>query len=593
MNDREAPELLREVRRRSLLGVAAAAGLFALVVGVLLLFNQRALLQVDPLNNTGLDDWKQQVQQAPDDPELRRFLREYDLVVRQEYADRMQFRRTGSFLLAGSLALLLLSYHLAQRGRRPSVRVPAVPGSSQRQNVFAWALVAVAGFCVVVLGLALQSEPAGPVAATGGAATDAPAHAVASVAPDAAKNPPAEGIAPDYRPTREQWLANWPCFRGPLQNGIVPASLAPAAVASKIQILWKVKVPRAGMGSPVVWDGRVFLSGATSHDTQEIYCFSAQDGGLLWTLKIPQAGGDAQARAALGGDAGFAAPTMITDGRRVCAIFATGDVAAADFGGHLLWSVNLGVPENHYGYASSLAYYDGLVIAQWDNAAGRKLVALSIVDGKPVWQTPRSGEMSWSSPVMLDAGEGARLLTTAAPFVIAYDPATGRELWRCESLSGEVAPTATANGKLFFTAMQYSNLTAIRPGGAGDISKTHVVWRYPDNLPDTSSPLANAEYVFCANSAGFLSCLSAATGEQLWEQTFDATFFASPVQSGGTVFLVDNKGGLRLFAAQKEYHLLGELQLAEECGGASPACAGGLLFLRGREHLFCLAPGTR
>lgn len=603
-NDRDDNAILQEVRRRSLLGVAAAGGLFALVLGVLLLFNQSRLREADPLTSAAMEELKARAQEAPDDPQVRTFLREYDLFLRQDYADRMAFRRSGSFLLAGALGLTLLTLHLSRR-RTPALRAGAAgERSADGPALLAWSLVALTAFCATVLGLSLRASPPTPFVAPppGTQAAGATVPAAAAAQPPAAPQPEATqaaaAIASDYRPSREQWHNNWPCFRGPLQNGVDARTLLPSQNAEQTapaqpgwSIRWKSKLPRKGMNSPIVWEGRVYLSGADSPDTQELYCFAANDGARLWTLRVPPTGGDRQARASLSGDAGFAAPTLVTDGKRICAIFATGDIVAADLEGRLLWSANLGVPQNHYGYASSLTYHDGLVIAQWDNAEGRKLLALSIADGKKVWQTERPGEMAWSSPVILDGGDGPRLLTTAAPFVIAYDPATGKELWRCEVLSGEVAPSASANGKHYFAAMQYSNLTAIRPGGTGDISKTHIGWQYPDNLPDTSSPLATPQRVYLCNAAGFITCLNAATGEKIWEQSTESTFYASPVLTGATLVLCDNAGLVRFLAEGDAFKPLQELNLGEE-GGPSPACAGGLLLLRGKEHLFCLSPAA-
>lgn len=607
MTGNEVSPELRETRRQIFLALAVVAGIFALLAGGLLLYNQQAMRQVDPLDNPGIMEMKSLHQAAPQDEALKRFLRDYDLHIRQEYADRAVFRRHASYLLAGALALMLLAFHLAGRCRE---HVPAIitqspnaqPADTTRSGpvlAIAFLLVALFGVGVIALAPPLEhrrlSSPAAQINA------DAPPpdrEGCPCMEKQPGAQPPtgaqfalpsaAAEIPADYRPERAEWLKNWPCFRGPLQNGVVPdAASSPELLPGKAEnLLWRAKVPRKGLNSPIVWNDLVFLSGADSHDTQEVYAFSVTNGKLRWTARIPPAGGSREERTEAGGEAGYAAPTMITDGKRVCAIFATGDVGCVDFSGRLLWSINLGVPENHYGYASSLSYYDGLVIVQWDNRENRKIIALDIASGKTVWQTPRGGEMSWSSPVVLEAETGAQLLTTAAPHVISYNPLTGEEIWRCEVLSGEVTPSATSNGHAFFVTMEHSNLSAIRPGGTGDITKSDLLWQFCDNQPDTSSPLATEDYVITANSAGFLSCVDAKSGELLWDEVFETTFYPSPVLIGENIYLLDNAGFMRVFTPMPKYSLIAEIKLEDE-GGPSPAVAGGRMFIRGRGELAC------
>ena len=607
-----SPEL-RETRRQIFLALAVVAGVFALLAGGLLLYNQQAMRQVDPLDNPGIREMKRLHQAAPQDEALKRFLRDYDLHIRQDYADRAVFRTHASYFLAGALALMLLSFHLAGRYHE---RIPAIitqtpnaqpAGAARSGTALAVAFLAIALFGVGVMAIAPPLEHrrlSSPAAQINADAPPPDREGCPCMEKQPGAQPPTDAqfvlpaaateIPADYRPERAQWLKNWPCFRGPLQNGVVPdAAATPDDPDSwnnlpwgDNNLLWRVKVPRKGLNSPIVWNDLVFLSGASSHDTQEVYAFSIDDGKLRWTARIPPAGGTREERIEAGGEAGYAAPTMITDGKRVCAIFATGDVGCVDFSGRLLWSINLGVPENHYGYASSLSYYDGLVIVQWDNREDRKIIALDIASGKTVWQTPRGGEMSWSSPVVLEAGAGVQLLTTAAPHVISYNPLTGEELWRCEVLSGEVAPSATSNDHMFFVTMEHSNLSAIRPGGTGDITKSDLLWQFYDNQPDTSSPLATDDYVITANSAGFLSCVDAKSGELLWDEVFETTFYPSPILIGDNIYLLDNAGVMRIFTPFPKYNLILERRMEDE-GGPSPAVAGGRIFIRTRSRLTC------
>lgn len=602
MTTQDHDTTLHPLRRQIALGIACAAGVLALLTCGLLLHNQHRLQAVNPVDHPLLQELKARYVETPDDDALKDEIRLRDLLLRQEFADRMVFRERGRYLLAGALLLMLLALHIAERFTFPDADLRRPRGdasaASLRTNRRALQLGAFLIACVAVYGIA-TTPPHVPPARVG---TDRAASSrtwlpetlrqkdcpcIRDTQPGAP--PPPATIPAGYRPDPDVWNRNWPAFRGPLQNGTAPGAPTPdTGLAEASRLLWTVEVPLSGFGSPIAWEGRVFVTGASSHDTQTLLAYSLSDGQALWQTRIPPVDGSPQARADAGGEAGFAAPTPVTDGKRVVAIFATGDVACLDMDGRILWTKHLGVPENHYGYASSLTLHDGRVIIQWDNAADRKILALELTDGTLAWETPRPGAMSWSSPVVLDAGTGAELLTTAAPYAIAYDPITGAERWRADLLLGEVAPSATTNGTAFFLTMAHCNLTAIRPGGKGNVTDSHVLWQFFDNQPDTSSPLATDSFVLTAHAAGFLNAVDAATGEPLWEEVFNTSFYASPVQIGAHVFLLDNDGILRIFEVEPAYRLVEELHVGS-FGGASPAVVDGRLLIRTRTELRCYA----
>lgn len=602
MRTRDEEEVLWVVRRQIALGVALAAGVFALLVGGLLVHNQLRLRSSNPVDHPVVQELKAAYVETPDDVRGKDEIRLRDLLLRQEFADRMVFRERGRYLLAGGLLLMLLALQLAERCLPPDahIRRPTADAATMplRRNRQALQLGAFLIACFAVYGIATThappsstldtvTPPARPSAASPPAELDKDCICMNDKEPDA---PPAPAAIPAaYRPDPAVWNRNWPAFRGPQQSGIAPDAPTPdTGLADPARLLWAVDVPRSGFSSPIVWDEQVFLTGASAHDTQTIFAYALLGGQPLWQTRIPPAGGAPQARTEAGGEAGYAAPTPVTDGKRVVAIFASGDVACVDTDGRILWTKHLGVPENHYGYASSLALHDGRVIVQWDNASDRKILALDLVDGARAWETSRPGEMSWSSPVVLGAGSGADLVTTAAPYAIAYDPATGAERWRAEVLLGEVAPSATTNGVAYFVTMAHSNLTAIRPGGEGDVTASHVLWQFFDNQPDTSSPLATESVVLTAHAAGFLHAVDARTGEPLWEEVFNTSFYASPVKVGEHVLLLDNDGILRVFATEPAYRLVEEVEVGS-FGGASPAVAHGRLLIRTRTQLRCYA----
>jgi outer membrane protein assembly factor BamB len=291
-------------------------------------------------------------------------------------------------------------------------------------------------------------------------------------------------------------------------------------------------------------------------------------------------------------DTGYAPSTVATDGSHVAAIFVNGDIVCYDFAGKLAWTKRLGVPEDAYGHASSLAVFGSGLIVQFDQGAdpteGKSaLYALDFATGKTVWQVKRPVQASWSTPLLAQVGTKTELITCANPCVIAYNPASGTEIWRVSCLTGDVAPSAALGSGFVFACNQGATLAAIRPGGSGDVTKSAIAWTCGDNLPDIVSPLAAGGFVYLATSEGALTCLDARTGKQMWQKQYEAGLRASPILDGKSICLLDYAGVLHFIAISPAFHENAKLELGEE-SKATPAIAGGRLFVRGKDHLFCL-----
>jgi outer membrane protein assembly factor BamB len=293
-------------------------------------------------------------------------------------------------------------------------------------------------------------------------------------------------------------------------------------------------------------------------------------------------------------DTGFAAPTAAVDGRLVYAMFASGDVAAFDLDGRLAWARSLGVPENAYGHAASLATHENLLFVQFDQGSAKddksKMLALDVATGKTVWEVARDVSNSWPSPAVVQVADGSKqLLTCSDPWVIAYNPADGTEIWRSESLEGDVGPSPVYADGVVYVANEFPGISAIRGDGSGDVTESHVLWEGEDDVPDTASPLATSQYLLVAASYGILACYSAKEGELLWEEEFDmATFTSSPSLAEGRVYLFDLEGKAWVVEPGPEScKRIAEANLAEECV-TSPAFREGRLYIRGKEHLFCI-----
>jgi outer membrane protein assembly factor BamB len=399
----------------------------------------------------------------------------------------------------------------------------------------------------------------------------------------------------DY-PSQEEIQKNWPRFRGPGGLGISAYTNVPSSWNGETgaNILWKTPIPLPGENSPIVWDNRVFLTGATEYES-EVYCFDADSGKLLWKKAVENVPGNTLETPEVMEDTGFAAPTATTDGQRVYAIFANGDLICFDFDGNRVWAKNLGLPDNMYGHASSLTIYQNLLLVLFDQGGAdddlSKLIAFDAVSGRTVWEALRQVPNSWASPIVINTGEREEIITCANPWVIAYEPATGKELWRADCLDGDVAPSPVYANGLVFATNEYAYLAAIRPGGEGDVTETHIAWKAEDNLPDICSPLSNGELIFLLTSYGILTCYDAQDGMLVWEQDLEASFKPSPSLVGDKVHLMSEEGVTFIIAAAREYKELGRAELGEYVH-ASPAFVDGRIYIRGKENLYCIGNNT-
>jgi len=393
-------------------------------------------------------------------------------------------------------------------------------------------------------------------------------------------------------PSAAEFQANWPRFRGPDGGGVSAQGGAPLTcdVKTGANIGWSVSVPAAGYSSPVVWGDRVFLSGG-DEAKREVMCFDASSGKLLWEGAVPKTAGSPDDAPEVPEQCGMAAATMATDGRRVYAMFANGDLAAFDFEGKLAWSKFLGFPKNQYGHAASLLTWQDRVIVQFDQGNPEdnlsKLYAFDGATGAIVWQQPRPVGESWATPITFEAAGKSQILTLAVPWVIAYAAKDGAEIWRADCLDGEVTPSPIFAGGALFVVSPSNKLQIIRPDGLGDVTKTHLGWGAEDNIPDVTSPVSNGELVFVLDSTGILTCYDAKDGGKQWDHDFKEECHASPSLVGDRLYLITQKGALIVVEAAREFKELGRSALGEQVF-ASPAFVRNRIFVRGLKHLICI-----
>jgi outer membrane protein assembly factor BamB len=338
----------------------------------------------------------------------------------------------------------------------------------------------------------------------------------------------------------------------------------------------------------VVWNDRLFLTGA-SRTARRVFCYETATGRLLWQRDVPGTAGEPT----VNGETGFASPTPATDGRRVYVAFATGDLAALDFAGNPAWVRALGVPKNPYGHAASLRVHADRLLVQLDQGTAKeglsRLLALDTATGQTAWEAKRPVPSSWSSPLVANVNGREQAITCGDPWVIAYDLADGRELWRADCLKGDVGPSPVFAGGVVYAAVEYRGTAAVRADGQGDVTKTHVLWSVADGAPDVTSPLAAGPYVFLLTSYGsHLTCLDAKSGDERWQMDVEGSFMASPSAAGRYVYLFDLDG--KAFVLEPGA-AAGKTVFTTDMGDkitASPAFRGGRIFVRGEKELFCV-----
>lgn len=529
--------------------------------------------------------------------------RQLDAAYRSDRLYRDELHLHGGYLLAAAMIVMLLSAHWAigLAKRPPMPRTPIDQARLRKISARATWAVGACGLLASVLALVwLVRSPAvvlipstqrtGETSATTGPTQPAPKAVV-------------------FDPAA---LANWPRFRGTNGDGISKDNDVPQTWDGPTgkNILWKSEIPLAGMSSPIVWGNRVFVTGASKAKAQ-IICYDADKGSQLWAADVlPTKADNATSATAKEvedvsdiNEAGPAAPTPATDGKLVFAIFPTGDLAAVDFTGTKKWAKALGEPKSQYGYGTSLAICGQTLLVLLDTDAdgpnASRLLAFDCASGDELWTATRKLPASWSTPIIIQAAGKMQAITCANPWVISYDISDdGRELWRAKCLDGDVSPSPVFDGKYVYAVMEGARLAAIRPDGSGDVTGSHVEWKYTSGLPGIATPLVADGLVYMITSQGLLTCLDAGNkGAKLYTHPFKDKedhaigFHSSPALAGGRIYLIADDGQTSVIQHGKEFKLLGTASLGEPCHSC-PAFAKGRIYIRGTEHLFCIASGA-
>lgn len=384
---------------------------------------------------------------------------------------------------------------------------------------------------------------------------------------------------------------NWPGWRGPSRTGVTSDTGVPDEWSASDNVLWKTPLEGLGTSNPVVWDDRVFLTASLGRDQGELHvlCIDRDTGKTLWKQKLW-----GTAPTLFYTVSGMASPSPVTDGTHLFAFFGTGDVFCFDLDGQMIWQRSLadeyGPFENRFGASSSPLVFEDTVILQCDHYGESYVIALEKETGANRWKADRAGNwLSWSSPQLIQAGETQELIVSGSERLDGYDPKTGDHLWTVRGQARECVPTPVV-GDGFLISVSGPNGThfAVKPGGRGDVTESHVLWKNERGTSFVPSAILVGQRYYVADDKGVATCFDAEAGKLLWRKRLEGRFTASPVSAEGKVYFTSESGQTMVIdAAKEDYDELARNELGESVY-ASPAISQGRLYFRTPQHLICV-----
>lgn len=387
---------------------------------------------------------------------------------------------------------------------------------------------------------------------------------------------------------------SWPEFRGPAANGHAGAPGLPLTWSETENVTWKTPIHDLGWSSPVVWQNQIWVTTGTEDGTQLFaVCVDSDTGRIVQDVKVF----DVDRPEHVAAVNSYASPTPVIEAGRLYVHYGTYGTACLDTGsGQVLWTRRDLNCDHHEGPGSSPMLYENLLIVHVDGRDVQYVVALDRATGQTVWKTNRSIDYSqfpdnarkaFCTPVVINAGPRMELISPAAKAILGYDPRTGGELWKIRHDGWSLVPRPVAGHGLVFFVNDFERpeLWAIRPGGAGDVTDSHVVWTINQSVPAQPSLLLIDECLYTIADSGIASCIEAQTGNVVWRHRVGGNYAASPLYADGRIYCFAQDGRTTVLAPGREYQVLALNGLEGEVK-ASPALAGPALIIRTRTHLY-------
>ncbi len=383
---------------------------------------------------------------------------------------------------------------------------------------------------------------------------------------------------------------NWFRYRGPQGTGDSAQASLPVSWNEK-SIVWKTPLKGRGQSSPVFWGDRIFLTSALEDGKQRlIIAVDARTGKILWE-KIAWTGAPERSHDMNG----WASATCVTDGEHVYCFFGKAGAHCYTVDGKHVWSRDLGAFESgtHRGTAASPMLEGDLLIINGDSESDHALFGLNKLTGETVWKTDRPPWEGYSTPVMVEVGGKQEIILNGERFVAGYDPATGKQLWTCKSFAGRGEPLpAFGNGVLYVVNGLAGDFYAVRPGGSGDVTSTHMVWHTPRRgNRDGPSPIFVNGFLLVSDMSGIATCYDSKTGKELWKKRLGGKISSSPFAAAGKAYFLFENGETAVIEPGPElkeisHNVIGAAD--NEIFRASPVPCHGRILLRSDRVLYCV-----
>ncbi len=407
----------------------------------------------------------------------------------------------------------------------------------------------------------------------------------------ATENSPAENVR--VVPVTGEGASYWTRWRGPSGQGMVSGTNYVDRWSPTGNIVWRTAVPGVGHSSPVVWKDHLFITTARDGGAKlSMLAYNRHTGKLLWETPVPTSGIEH-----IYAKNSHASATATTDGERVYASFGTHGMAAFDFSGTLVWHRKFGGLNNYHGSAGSPVLYKDRLFLYQDHRGtqtlGSFVAAFNTKTGETIWWKNRVETTGWGTPVVIGTGTRDELVVSSQRKVYAYHPDTGDELWTVRGNTVEVIPTPVAgHGFVFCSSGRAGPTFAIRPGGSGDVTATHVAWSSPRGSPFVPSSLLHGDLLYQINDMqSILTVFHAKTGELAYQERLGEAvregFSASPVAVGNGIFFTNDEGQTFVIEAGPTFKLR-HVNTLDQRVLASPALLDGTWYWRTDKELLAI-----
>jgi outer membrane protein assembly factor BamB len=393
---------------------------------------------------------------------------------------------------------------------------------------------------------------------------------------------------------------HWPQWRGPMLNGISSEKNLPVRWSTTENVTWKLAMPERSGATPIVWGDHLFLN-VGEGSSLALWAVDRASGAVRWKRPL----GDGNRRMM---KQQMSSPSPVTDGRSVWVMTGTGVLKAFDFAGKELWSRDIQSDYGRFGlqwgYASSpLLFEDSLfvqVLHGMHTDDPSYLLRIDKASGKTIWRVLRPTRArfespdAYTTPALLRSGNSTEIVITGGDVVTGHEPATGKELWRADGLnptnngSFRIVASPVVHGDLLFAPSRERPLLALKPGGRGDVTASHVLWSF-NNGPDVPTPVTDGTYLYSINDRGILYCLDARTGKVVYgpQRLRNATYSGSAVLADGKIYITDEDGVTTVFRSGPKFELLAENDL-QDYTLSSPAVSDGQIFVRTASFMYAI-----